>query len=104
MRKRTFLNWFKIQRFLFGPKYKPYKPTLLHISKSVDANGNDLDPNDLMIAKNALKGLHQNHKNKQTCQYNFIKHECYCGMTLEKLKNGENCSLKNTQHVGRAHV
>lgn len=93
--KKAKLNWFKILRFLFGPKHKPYKPTLLKIQKSLDGNGNELDPNDLMIAKNALKGLHVQNKDRQTCQYNYIKHTCICGITLEKLKSDENCPLKN---------
>jgi hypothetical protein len=91
---RTKLNWLKVLRFFFGPKYKPYKPSLLKIQKSVDPNGNDLDANDLMFAKNKLKGINALTVDRNVCHYDYVKNTCRCGITLQKLKKDENCPLK----------
>lgn len=71
----------------------PQKPKL-KIQKSVDADGNDISHDDLMFAKNILYGINNVGKNKKMCHYDFRKHTCRCGMTIEKLKAGEHCSIK----------
>ena len=73
---------------------RPHIPKL-RLQKSIDSNGNELDPNDLVFAKNALRGTRVPNKDKRVCSYNFANHTCHCGMTLAKLKAGEPCHLKN---------
>lgn len=73
-------------------KPQPFKPQL-KIQKSVNAMGEDISHKDLMYAKNVLQGIHPTGKDKKMCHYNFRTHTCRCGMTLEKLKQKENCPL-----------
>lgn len=76
-------------------KPQPFKPQI-RIQKSVNAEGQEMDHNDLMLAKNKLHGLNHVGKDKKMCQYDFRTHSCRCGMNIEKLKEGENCHLNKS--------
>jgi hypothetical protein len=76
-------------------KAEPYKPKL-KLSKSIDAKGEDINHKDFMFAKNALQGVNKPNKARKMCHYDFQSHTCRCGITLEKLKNQEQCPIKQT--------
>jgi hypothetical protein len=74
-------------------KENPQNPRL-RIKKSIDHNGNTTNHMDFIFAKSALYGVNKYNKDKKLCHYDFQKHSCRCGITLEKLKQNENCPLK----------
>jgi hypothetical protein len=75
-------------------KTEPYKPKL-KLQKSLTYGGEIANHEDFMFAKNALQGINKSFsKDRKQCQYNFQTHICRCGITLEKLKNQEQCLIK----------
>lgn len=90
--KRLRLKLTRFLREMNGYK-KPYVPKFA-VQKSVDANGSSVNAPDLVFAKNKLRGLASMNKDRRSCNYNFITQSCHCGMTIAKLRDGENCHLK----------
>jgi rubrerythrin len=76
-------------------KTEPYKPKL-KIQKSLTYEGEVTNHKDFMFAKNALQGVNKINKDKKLCHYNFQTHTCRCGITVEKLKNQEQCPIKQS--------
>lgn len=75
-------------------KVEEYIPKL-RIQKSITPEGKELDHTDLMIAKDALRNSHVIGKETKLCMYDYSKHTCRCGITLNDLKNNKHCPNKS---------
>lgn len=93
MKKNAKLLLFLRKIGLLCKKKQPYKPKL-KLSKSVNSLGKEINHKDIMFAKNALQGVAKNNKDRRLCYYDYTLHSCRCGLTLDKLKQNENCPLK----------
>ena len=90
------LNILKSIRSITGKKKKPtVGKSRLRIAKSIGVDGKEIDHNDIIIAKSALYGVNKDNKDRKLCHYDFIKHTCRCGITLDALKEGKGCPIKN---------
>lgn len=74
-------------------KPAPFKPQI-RIQKSIAPDGTPIDHEDLAFAKNSLMGINIMGKDKKVCHYDYRTHSCRCGVTIQSLKEGENCPLK----------
>lgn len=97
---KSFMNSIKLTvlktiRSITGKKKQaPTGKARLRIAKSIDASGNQIDHNDIIIAKSALYGVNKDNKDRKLCHYDFIKHTCRCGITITDLKEGKGCPIK----------
>lgn len=90
------LECLKIIRTVFGKKKQPTTgKSRLRIAKSIGVDGKEINHNDVIIAKSALYGVNKDNKDRKLCHYDFIKHTCRCGITLDDLKAGKGCPIKN---------
>lgn len=93
---RIKLECLKTIRSVFGKKKTPtVGKSRLRIAKSIGVDGTQIDHQDLIIAKSVLHGVNKNNKDRKLCKYDFIKHSCYCGITISDLKDGKGCPIKN---------
>ncbi len=90
------LECLKTIRTVFGKKKTPtVGKSRLRIGKSIGVDGKEIDHNDIIVAKSALYGVNKHNKDRKLCNYDFIKHSCRCGITLDALKEGKGCPIKN---------
>lgn len=73
-------------------KQKPKQQ--LRIQKSINSDGTLIDHEDFILAKKVLPNTTQLGKDKKSCHYDFRTHTCRCGITLDYLKMGSNCPIK----------
>jgi hypothetical protein len=96
-RKRNFNTGFLLMLRKIGvlcKKTPPFKPSI-KIQHSVNSEGDTINHEDFMFAKNILQGINNVGKNKRMCNYDFRTHTCRCGVTLEKLKEIKKCPTLN---------
>lgn len=71
--------------------------TKLQIQSAIDQSGNRFDHSDFVLAKQRLRGIYKKTtQQQQSCHYDFIKHTCRCGLTIDKIKSGETCVLNSS--------
>ena len=73
------------------PQFKPS----IRIQHSINPEGDSINHEDFMFAKNTLQGVNNVGKDKKMCNYDFRTHTCRCGVTLEKLKEIKKCPTIN---------